>query len=198
MKMLSFIFDTETTGFPIWRSPSSHPDQPHLMQLAGLLVRGDDVIKNWETLVRCPVAPEQKAFEAHSITQLATTEKGVDLREALRIFEGFLAEADRAICHNSGFDFRIMRIAYFKANMNQDRLLSIPQFCTMRAATPVLKLSKPKGFGFKWPTLEEAYKGLVDTSGFSGAHDAAVDTDACFKVMLALENRGVPLKQTLM
>ena len=32
--MRLLMFDTETTGLPLWKDPSDHPDQPHLVQLA--------------------------------------------------------------------------------------------------------------------------------------------------------------------
>jgi DNA polymerase-3 subunit epsilon len=34
----ALIFDTETTGLPLFEQPSDHPDQPHLVQLGALLV----------------------------------------------------------------------------------------------------------------------------------------------------------------
>jgi hypothetical protein len=34
----ALVFDTETTGLPLFEQPSDHPDQPHLVQLGALLV----------------------------------------------------------------------------------------------------------------------------------------------------------------
>lgn len=35
------VFDTETTGLPIWKEPSDHPDQPHVVDIAWTLFAED-------------------------------------------------------------------------------------------------------------------------------------------------------------
>ena len=32
--MITLLFDTETTGLPIWKEPSDSPDQPHIVDIA--------------------------------------------------------------------------------------------------------------------------------------------------------------------
>ena len=70
----------------------------------------------------------------------------------------------------------------------KDNKLTTHGKCTMRIATNVLKIPGPRGF--KWPTLQEAYKRLVDPAGFEGAHDAITDVKACAAVFYALEDGG--------
>lgn len=37
MSLLCF-WDTETQFLPLWKEPSEHPDQPHIVELAAVLV----------------------------------------------------------------------------------------------------------------------------------------------------------------
>lgn len=53
------FYDTETTGLPLWREPSEHPDQPHIVEIASMnaLIRPD----GWT------ISPEAAAI--HGISQ---------------------------------------------------------------------------------------------------------------------------------
>ena len=55
-------------------------------------------------------------------------------------------------------------------------------------STDVLKL--PGKYGYKWPTLAEAYRHYTGQE-ISGAHDALVDTEACLVIFRALVETGV-------
>lgn len=35
--MNTLVFDTETTGLPLWNDPSDHPDQPYIVDIAASL-----------------------------------------------------------------------------------------------------------------------------------------------------------------
>ncbi len=45
----------------------------------------------------------------------------------------------------------------------------------------------------KWPKLQEAYKALVNSDGFTGAHSADADAKACLEILRALEKKGAKL-----
>ena len=65
------VFDVETTGLPLWNEPSEDPRQPHLVQLAALLVDDDtrQVISTLDVIVRPDgwLIPEDVAA-VHGIT----------------------------------------------------------------------------------------------------------------------------------
>jgi len=61
----------------------------------------------------------------------------------------------------------------------------------MKTLEPIMKL--PGKYGYKFPTLDEAYRAYVDPMGFEGAHDAMKDVEACAAVLWAIEDNGFPL-----
>ncbi len=189
--MLDLIFDTETTGFPLWKSPASNLGQPHLVQLAVIMAKGDELILKWDHIIKCSVESSEGAVRAHGITMEISQREGVEPLEALNRFNKDLRMADRIVCHNVRFDFKIMECAYYRAGLYVSMLHEKPNVCTMKTATPLLKL--PGKRGYKWPKMMEAYKALVDPEGFDAAHTADADAMACWKVLRALEERGVEL-----
>ena len=189
--MIDLIYDTETTGFPLWKAPVSDSRQPYLVQLAVVLAKGDELILTWDRIVKCPIEIPEAASNVHGITTGQSQRHGHELESVMKEFDQMLASADRVICHNTSFDMIIMSYAYYRAGMNMESLEKLPSICTMKTATPVLKL--PSKRGYKWPKMIEAYKALVDPAGFDAAHTADADAMACWKVLLALEKRGVEL-----
>jgi len=191
--MIDLIFDTETTGFPLWKAPANDSRQPHLVQLAVIVAKKDELILKWDSIVKCPVEIPQVAYNVHGITTARSQSEGVDLEEVIEKFNRLLLEVERVACHNYSFDSKIMSYAYQRAGVSMERFTRLPHVCTMRTATPILKIFGPRGY--KWPKLIEAYRSLVDPEGFSSAHTADADTMACWKILVALEMRGVELRQ---
>lgn len=199
--MIDLVFDTETTKFPEWKLPDAHHEQTQLMQLGVLLTKGPEVVMEWDHLVYCTQDPSPGALKAHGITRAMCQEAGVRLQEAVDFFDKRLLDVDRVVCHNVAFDFKVMGCAYAQVNAqagqqlyNINNLLSKPNVCTMLSATDVLKLSGKIPNKWKWPTLQESYRGLVDPAGFEGAHSAGADCAAAHQVLCALTERGVELK----
>jgi len=190
--MTDLIFDTETTGFPVWKAPANDPRQPHLIQLAVIVAKEDELILKWDYIIKSPVEIPKEASNVHGITTTRSQNEGVELREALEKFNRLLFEVDRVVCHNYNFDSKIMSSAYHRAEMSLMYFTRLPHVCTMQTATPVLKLQGKRGY--KWPKLAEAYRLLVNDEGFDAAHTADADTMACWKVLRALEQKGVELK----
>ncbi len=189
--MLTMVFDTETTGFPLWTSPIEDERQPHLVQLAVIMTKEDEILHKWDTIVKCPVEVSEGALNVHGIDKERSQREGISPNLAVTKFDDLLRSADRTVCHNVNFDFRIMKYAYHRAGIDKEALNSIMSICTMKTTKPLLKLSGKRGY--KWPKLMEAYKALVDVHGFEAAHSADADAMACWKVLRVLERRGVEL-----
>ena len=204
--MIDLIFDTETTKFINFKLRNDDPDQTQLMQLGIRIAKGPEIILDWEQLVYCTQEPDPGAFKVHSISRDMCQEAGLGLRQTVEFFEQRLHDVDRIVCHNVNFDRKVMLCAYAQANallrdeddarkeFDPTDFLAKPNVCTMLTATKIVKVPHPSRGGWKWPTLQESYKALVDSKGFEGAHSAGADVDACHKVLIALEGMNVEIR----
>lgn len=194
----ALVFDTETTGLPLWSERSSHPDQPHIVQLAALLTRGaDDVTGSMNVIVRpsgYTVMP-QKAFETHGISFERAMDEGIPLVDALDEFNALMAQTDELVAHNISFDVRMMRIEFLRSGKEPARE-NLPKFCTMTAATRLVNLpptDRMRAAGFIKPkpaSLAECIRHFFGED-LDGAHDAMVDVLACARVYWHLKSLGL-------
>lgn len=190
--MRALIFDTETTGMVQFRQPPEHPSQPDLIQLGMLLVDLED----WKPRARHSLLVqlregariEPAAFEAHGLSEADCARYGVPASVACSLFNQACLQADVIVAHNLSFDVSIMKTALFRLGSKPHRFDGRQLICTKEASTDVLKL--PGNYGYKWPTLAEAYRHYTGLE-IEGAHDALVDTEACLEVFRGLVQEGV-------
>ena len=185
MKVL--IFDTETTGLPLWREPSSHPGQPHIVDLACELRDGDtmELIGELDCVINpgVPISPEAAAI--HGITDEIAVAEGREPKEALRDFFALVDQADKIVAHNIDFDARMVRIAAFRL-WNREWVAPVPTFCTMKAMTDVCRIPAANGRrGYKWPKLTEAIRHVFGEE-LPDAHRARPDMLACRRIYFHL------------
>ena len=180
----SLIFDTETTGFPSSSLPHSDPSQPYVVQLAALLTTQSMILQRFKTIIQCPIESSEGAFKVHGISKEKSMDEGIPLRTALAAFNDLTLSANRLVAHNMKFDLHMMEIAYAREGILSP-FFEITKVCTMRTVTPIMR-----GLGKRW-TLDSSYRHFVDPEGFEGAHDAEADTMACFKLLLALEEKDI-------
>ncbi len=190
--MKALIFDTETTGMVQFRKPPEDKSQPDLIQLGMLLVETSD----WQPRARHSllvqlaegVRIEPGAKEAHGISEEDCARYGVAPIVACSLFNQACMQADIIVAHNLSFDTSIMKTALFRIGNKPHRLDGRQHVCTKEASTDVLKL--PGKYGYKWPTLAEAYRHYTGEE-IEGAHDALVDTEACLQIFRGLAHEGV-------
>lgn len=198
------IFDTETSGLVNHKKDFEHESQPHIVQLAAMLLSPQ--LEEISTLC-CIIRPEgwtmppsilsdtlsledaraQKlqipACDIHGITQEIAEERGIPLGDALALFDAMAERATTAVCHNTGFDFVAVEAEFHRLGWTHN--LPEKRICTMRSTTQLCEL--PGKFGFKWPQLQELHQFLFG-EGFDGAHDALNDVRAtarCFRELQA-------------
>jgi DNA polymerase-3 subunit epsilon len=184
--MILFI-DTETNGLFNFRLSPDHPTQPRIVQLAAVVASGPQQIEASALLLIRPdgwtVPPEAAAV--HGITTVRCQRYGLPIGLAMGLMSAMAANCSQVVAHNLEFD-RGMVAAEFSRLAAPDPLPAMQQYCTMAAATPILKL--PGAYDYKWPKLAEAYRYFFG-SELEGAHDAMADVVGCMKVYYEIERR---------
>lgn len=188
---LALFYDTETTGLPLYKEPSEHPDQPHIVQLAACLVDLDTrkTISSMDVIVR----PEgwtipAEVVDIHGITTEQALDVGVSEAEAVEMLMQLWGLRLR-IGHNQAFDARIVRIAQKRHNFSeelQEDWKAGQAECTCQLSRPHTQLA-----GNKLPKLSEAYRHFIGQD-LDGAHSAMADTRACMAVYFALQDIQTP------
>lgn len=198
---IALFYDTETTGLPLFKEPSEHPDQPHLVQLGALLVDTDTRAEL--AFLDLIVKPEgwtipNEVAAIHGITTERALAEGVSERQAVELFLTMhslaVGQAGR-IAHNEQFDARILRIALKRhlGDLAADTWKGGAAYCTSNASSPILNLpptDRMRAAGFtkpKTPKLAEAYEFFTGRK-LEGAHSAIVDCRACKDVFFAIQD----------
>lgn len=194
---IGLFYDTETTGLPLWKEPSDHPNQPHIVNLAAKLVDLDtrEILKSMDVLVKPDgwVIPDD-VIAVHGITNERAEAEGIPEREAVLQFLAMVAELapdEQVIGHNESFDKRIVRIAVKRyldpgtpevQQLPSERWKDTKAFCTCWKARPHTKLPSNK-----LPKLTEAYQHFFGKP-MEGAHSAGGDVDGCIAVYWAIRD----------
>lgn len=189
--MRYLVFDTETTGLLDKYAPLDSDLQPDCVELALVMLDDDlEVISEVGTLVIPTKEIAKEAFEKHRISHEMCEEYGMSRRLMCAVFQNYAKKADVLVAHNIDFDIRLMLSAFAKEKVTSEAVRSKQTYCTKLATTPICKIPSPWKVGeYKWPTLDEAYRELVDPNGFENAHRAMADVMACVKVLRALKAR---------
>lgn len=187
---LVLIFDTETTGLPQFKEPSEGVNQPHIVQLAALLVDVDTrkIIQSMDVIVK-PDGWEIPAevAEIHGITTEYALQVGIPEKQAVEMFLALWAGRLR-VAHNTTFDNRIIRIAT-KRFCTEDVIESWHDGeyqCTGLLTKPIMQMLPKNKYGFKMPKLSEAYKHFFGVE-LENAHSAMADAKACMDVYFAVQ-----------
>lgn len=194
----AIFFDTETTGLPLFKEPSDHPNQPHIVQIAACLVDMDTrkTISSMDVIVKPDgwVIPDDVSA-IHSITTEHALDVGISEQVALDMFMQLWSGRLR-IAHNESFDARIIRIAqkrYGVSEEKQNEWSGGLAECTCMMATPIVQApptERMQAVGrthFKKPTLSESYLHFMGKP-LDGAHSAMSDVVGCMEVYFAIKD----------
>lgn len=186
---ITLFFDTETTGLPIWSSPSGDPAQPHMTQFAGMMFRDDHLLASMNFMSR-PDGWEIPAeiTELTGITMEDANKFGLPEETVYRMALKMIRDADTIVAHNIPFDARIMRIAAkrFGTEDEAEEIKAKRRECTMTLGARELKARGMTGTG---KSLGEVHKAIVGCE-ISGAHNALVDVVACRQIWLKIKENA--------
>jgi DNA polymerase-3 subunit epsilon len=82
----ALVYDSETTNLPIWKEPSDHPGQPHIVELAAKLVNLEnrEVINQMCVIIKPDgwawddsATTADVAFKTHGITMERAMDEGI-------------------------------------------------------------------------------------------------------------------------
>lgn len=193
---LLLAYDTETTGLPDFRAPSSSEHQPHIVQLAAILVDMDTrtTVQSMDVIIQPDgwTIPEEVS-RVHGITTEHAQSVGVPEAMALDMFMSLWSGRPR-VAHNESFDARILRIALkrFRDDEAADAWKEGKAECTARMSTPLCALpptEKMLAAGrrhYKTPNLTEAYRHFTGRE-LENAHSAMADVRACLAVYFSIK-----------
>lgn len=188
--MRAFVFDTETTGFPI--KDGTMEQQPYIVQFAGILgdvsrENGFVEIERVDLMVKPRIPIPFSASQIHGIYD-RDVENAPYIEEVIDQVLKYLNTSDVIVGHNVEFDEEIIRLQLARLGRKGD-YQPMKTICTMRTTTDYCQL-QGRGFSFKPPKLNELYKHLFG-DWFEGAHNAMVDVEATTKAFSELVKRGV-------
>lgn len=203
MIMTPIIFwDTETSGLPLWREPSDHPGQPHIVQIGAVMVDidTDRALQTLDLTIRPNgwAIPEEVAV-IHGITTEHAETVGVPEPVALQVLLDMLRVgrlgAVPAVAFNNDFDARILRIGLHRHGFGKlaEAWETHPVECAMKQAAPIMSLpptpkQRAAGFSRKNPNLGEAVRHFLGREP-TGAHTAIGDATDCWHVWRAMNPR---------
>ena len=194
---LATFFDTETTGLPLFKEPSDHLSQPHIVQLGACLVDLDTrkIISTLDVIIRPEgwTIPDDVAA-IHGITTELAADVGVPESLAVEMLLD-MTRGRLRIAHNEQFDARIVRIAC-KRHFDESSVtewMDGRAACTALLATPIMMLPptakmKAAGFNkFKTASLGEAVEHFAGKK-LEHAHSALSDVHGCMAVWFGIQD----------
>jgi len=186
MNNLLVFFDTETTGLIEWKIPSDDPIQPHVVQLAAIVV--DEITRKTVHGMEVIVSPDgwdipQDVVDIHGITSEYAKRVGIPEQKAVALFLS-LWNHNKRIAYNTTFDNRIIRIAlkrYFSEKA-MDSWKTTKYECAM--------IKAQKAMGGQRKKLVVAYEHYFGKP-FENAHSAMDDVIATKDLYFAIQDKQV-------
>jgi DNA polymerase-3 subunit epsilon len=198
------VFDTETTGL-LPKNIDLNFDNldvfPSIVQLSWLIYNVIDKTyqtHNYIIKVNPGVIISQGSIDIHGITHEKSQQEGYSIDYVINLFMSYFEKSDVYICHNTWFDYKLVRIELLRLLNNVSELQEIDKYkrylqvlyshknyCTMKKTIDLCKLPQftKKNVvmkSYKWPKLQELHVHLFGVVP-NKLHDAMNDVMVCFR-----------------
>lgn len=196
---LAVFWDTETTGLVDFSKRADDPAQPHLLQLAWMLVDldGRRVLRAESRLVRGATEISTEAAAVNGLTVDLLRVHGEPLPAVLTSFLWAIGGVDLGVAHNVGFDRRIVESAAHRAG--ESKLVDVLRRfkdekrlrCTQAENASIVKSRRENGAA-KFASLDETHEFYFGRPFREDGqpHDALQDVQACVRIFLEMERRA--------
>ncbi len=151
------VIDTETSGLFDFSKPADAEGQPRLASLAIIVLDENLALVREINLFVKPNGWEMnaEAGAVNGLTMEILNAEGKQVTEVLTAYTDLIDEGCIVAAFNAQFDTKMLRGELRRAGLD-DRFEKTPNICVMRAASPVCKVPKKTGAGYKFPKLGEA------------------------------------------
>lgn len=183
------VIDTETSGLFDFTKPADADGQPRMASLAMIFLDAGLIITSEVHMFVKPVGWEMaaEAGAVNGLTNEHLQEVGIAVAEVLNQYVQAVDDGRIVVAFNAQFDTKVLRGELRRAQID-DRFEKTPTICTMRASTPVVKVPRKSGAGWKFPKLGEACAHFKIVN--AGAHSALHDARACVEILRCLVALG--------
>lgn len=189
-----FIFDTETTGLPIFNTTGFHRfpnyraldkyNSSRIVSISWIIADENGKLVKQAYHILKPadfvIDNNSKATEIHGITQEIADENGVSWDDMYNEFIKDLSTCDIVVAHNINFDASIMLSEMHRYHKKDGikTFLNKGKLCTMKLGKGAMKQDRS-------PKLCDLFKHLCNEE-MVNAHDAAYDTLVCYRCFVKM------------
>lgn len=200
------IFDTETTGLPVCKTFDEYYHYSRLeyykncrvLQLAWTIadIIDDKIVTcaSYDYYIKYDGEIPTSSIEIHGITPEILNEKGLLLKDVLKVFESSVLDVELFIGHNINFDLNALQSEIFRLNLDlpeSDKinidLFCKNNYCTMKKAKLITKI-RGKYNDYKYPRLSELYCFFFKNIP-KNIHNASVDVKMCYECFAKMQNK---------
>jgi DNA polymerase III epsilon subunit-like protein len=180
---MSFIFDVETTGFPLtpafdryyhWKHTDKY-EGSRILQISYTVADQSGATGPIHNYIIRPRGFKVRATHIHGITEARAATEGKDIRSLYSGILSALSQCRYIIAHNAKFDVNVLLSEMHRDGQHEtiQQVLGKRIICTMRLTRQLVSAQDASG-RLKSPKLSELYSKLFDCP-MEGAHDAQQD-----------------------